>query len=118
MFKRELQEVLQLIETKKYIEAFILLNKMSQNEHDEFKIDIPKYFRVGQLERENHRRVMFHLYFIDMYDDSHGCHFYRTLGKLYTNIDTPIEEIDIKSIKKYFVPQFIEAIKLYIKNEE
>ena len=41
----------------------------------------------------------------------------RTLGKLYTNIDTDINEVSIKEIKKYFIPQFIEVLKLYLKEE-
>lgn len=116
-FNQELSEILRLIETNNYLDAFIKLNKLTYNKHDEFWIDIPKYFRVGQLERKNHRGYMFHLYFIDVYDDAPRCHFYRTLGKLYTNIDTDINEVSIKEIKKYFIPQFIEVLKLYLKEE-
>lgn len=114
----DLLKVINLIENNRYKEAFILLNSIKYNSHDEFMIDIPKYFRVGQLERKNHRGVMFHLYFIDVYDNSPMCYFYRTLGKLFTNIDTDIEDISIKEIKKYFIPQFIETVKLYINNRK
>ena len=50
--REELSEVLRLLDNSRYKEAFILLNSLSLNEDGEFKIVIPKYFRVGQLERE------------------------------------------------------------------
>ena len=117
MINQRLKEVLWLIENNKYIDSFILLNSINQNKHDEFTIDIPKYFRVGQIERKNHRGYMFHLYFIDVYNDSPRCHFYRTFGKLYINIDTKVEDIPEKDIKRYFVPQFIKMLRIYLKEE-
>lgn len=117
-FNKKLSEILRLIRTNNLIEAFKLLNSISYNEHDEFSIDVHKYFRVGSIERKNHRGYMFRLYFIDVYDDSPRCHFYRTLGKLYTNIETNIDDISIKDIKKYFIPQFIEILEIYLKEEE
>ena len=114
--REELSEVLRLLDNSKYKEAFILLNSLSLNEDREFKIIIPEYFRVGQLERENKRRQMFHLYFIDVYDDSSGCHFYRTLGKLFTDIDRDINDITEQEIKKYFIPQFKDMLRKYLRD--
>ena len=112
--KEELQRVLYLLNNNEYKEAFIYLNSLSLNEKNEFKLVIPNFFRVGQLERNNRRGQPFHLYFIDVYDDRDMMHFYRTLGKLYTDVDTPIEEVDERNIKRYFVPQFKEALKRYL----
>ena len=92
--REELSEVLRLLDNSRYKDAFILLNSLSLNEDGEFKIVIPKYFRVGQLERENKRRQMFHLYF--------------------TDVDRDINDITEKEIKRYFVPQFKSMLRKYL----
>ena len=110
----DFKKILNYLKTNKYREAFILLNSIKLNSDSNFDINIPSYFRVGQLERNNKKGFPFHLYFIDVYDDRDMMHFYRTLGKLYTNPDVEIEDIPEKDIKKYFVPQFIQMLEKYL----
>lgn len=110
----DFKKILNYLKTDNYREAFILLNSIKLNNDSNFDINIPSYFRVGQLERNNKKGFPFHLYFIDVYDDRDMMHFYRTLGKLYTNPDVEIEDISEKDIKKYFVPQFIQMLEKYL----
>lgn len=110
----DFKKILNYLKTDNYREAFILLNSIKLNNDSNFDINIPNYFRVGQLERNNKKGFPFHLYFIDVYDDRDMMHFYRTLGKLYTNPDVEIEDIPEKDIKKYFVPQFIQMLEKYL----
>ena len=110
---KSLEKVLELYSSRKYVEAFKLINSLKLNSYDEFNFVIDKVIRIGKIKYEV-RRKMLDIYFIDIYDDSKGCHFYRPQGKLF--IETGKEVNDEKQIKKYFSSNVIKTLRDIIHN--
>lgn len=110
---KSLEKVLSLYDAGRYIEAFNLLNSLRLNIYDEFNFVIDKVIRIGKVKHEV-RRSMLDIYFIDIYDDNIGCHFYRPQGKLF--VISGNEVTNEKDIRKYFSPIVIKTLRDIIHN--